>query len=583
MESGSGNIRRTVSVALGLTASLLLVASAWSFVALVRALSAEASSVRREVRLSGRELERRLALRRFAPPDGSEVLKPDRDPDTSVFLRQVALFSAGGTVWVVPPAELPRFDRRTLDEESVTRAGDLWVFTRRYVDGRTLAAFFEAPAYERTRDGFLLLAVYGASTVIALLCFWALIAWKVHRAYTGIAGTLREAGRFLPSDPDLTSAQAMTFAIRDTVAELKRSKDQLDGLLRAEKQRAEDVEDLAKALCANLEAGYMRFDGEGRFIEGNMEARRLLGLVEFPRAGDRDARLLASRPSLLEILAESREARGLCTREEVAGAPGLLLQVAAIPLANQLGQTKGHLLILRDRSEAYAMARALRERDSLTRLGEVAAGVAHEVRNALGSMTATLRLLREDHPTLGGDDRFRIFTEEIRGLERAVRDLLDYARPHPPDRREIPAVELLEDLALQLRDTFPGVEVEVGAPEGKTLSADRDALHRALLNLARNAAEAALSGARRPARVRLEAEPRPGGGALLRVMDSGPGIPREAGDIFEPFVSQKPGGTGLGLAIARKLTREHGGELTASRDPGPLGGACFELLLPPVP
>jgi signal transduction histidine kinase len=66
-------------------------------------------------------------------------------------------------------------------------------------------------------------------------------------------------------------------------------------------------------------------------------------------------------------------------------------------------------------------------------------------------------------------------------------------------------------------------------------------------------------------------------------MDSGTGIPREAGDIFEPFVSQKPGGTGLGLAIARKLAREHGGELTASQTPGPLGGACFELLLPPVP
>jgi signal transduction histidine kinase len=580
VDEGAGNLKRTLSVTLVLTASLLLVATAWSFVALTRALSLQSASVRGQVLLAGRELDRSLAARGYQAPDGTEVLRPSRDPDTLIFLRQVALRGGAGNQWAVPLAEPTRARLPLLGAgEQVGATGDGWFYARRLTDGRLLVAFYEAPAFERMKDGFLLLAAYEAGSVFTLLLFWALLAWKFHRAYTGIAGSLREAGTLLSQPPSLFSPQGLPITIHQTVAALKKRTEELENQTRKEKRRKEEVEDLAKALCTNLQTGYLRFDAEGRLLEGNLEARRLMGMVEFPRQGDRTDVLLDGHATLLELLDEVRATREIGTREEVRGAAGILLQAAAIPLSNQMGQLKGHLLVLRDRTEAYAMARTLREREALSRLGEVSAGVAHEVRNALGSMIATLRLLREDHSDLGGDPRFQMLGEEIRGVEKMVRDLLFFARPLPLEVEELVALELLEELAEQIREGFPGVEVEVRAG-GATLRADRETLVRALVNLARNASEAALAGDRCPPRVRFEAIGRPGEGVTIRVEDSGGGLPADSSRLFEPFFSQKPGGTGLGLAIARKVAREHGGDLISSRDPSPLGGATFKLTLP---
>lgn len=578
MDAGVSGLKRTLGVTLAITASLLLVATAWSFVALARAQSLQSSAVRGQVRMAGRELDRRLASRDYQAPDGTEVLRPERDPDTLVFLRQVALRGGDGAPWTVPPTERLPAETRPETGEEVGETGDGWYYARRLEGGRTLLAFYDAPSFERMRDGFLLLATYEAGAVFTLLLFWVLLAVKFHRAYTGIAGSLREAGTLISPSESLASPQGLSLTIHQTVVELKKRTAALESQNLREKLRKEEVEDLAKALCANLQAGYLRFDAEGRLQESNGEARRLLGLVEFPRPGDRDGALLGGHAILLDLLGEVRASREIATREEVRGATGLLLQAAAIPLSNQMGQLKGHLLVLRDRTEAYAMTRTLREREALTRLGEVSAGVAHEVRNALGSMTATLRLLREDHAELEGDPRFQTLGEEIRSVEKMVRDLLLFARPLSLEVEEISSQELLDELADQIREGFPGVGVEVRA-EVPSLRVDRDALTRALVNLGRNAAEAALTGERRPPRVSLEASGHPGGGVTLRVGDSGAGLPPESLRIFEPFFSQKPGGTGLGLAIARKVAREHGGELVAA-GPSPLGGAAFELTLP---
>ncbi|OYW03702.1 MAG: hypothetical protein B7X11_03275, partial [Acidobacteria bacterium 37-65-4] len=274
----------------------------------------------------------------------------------------------------------------------------------------------------------------------------------------------------------------------------------------------------------------------------------------------------------------SASRRSLTLREEVPGAPGLLFQVVGIPLFNLLHQLRGYLLIMKDQTSLYQMRRTIREREALSRLGEVAAGVAHEVRNSLSTFTAHIKLLAQDRPEMAGQVHYQGLLEEIRGLETVVQNLLFFARPLPLVTEMIPLEPLLEEEAQALRQQFPDLQVQVSAGDGDSVRADREALARAIRNLTRNAAEAHLQSGRGNGRVRLSCGLEPEG-ATIRVEDDGPGLsPEAAQELFVPFASQKPGGTGLGLAIARKIVREHGGELSPFASP--LGGAGFRIRLP---
>jgi two-component system sensor histidine kinase FlrB len=281
-----------------------------------------------------------------------------------------------------------------------------------------------------------------------------------------------------------------------------------------------------------------------------------------------------------KILEEVRSSKALCLREEIPGAPGVLLEVVGIPLFNLLSQLKGYLLILRDQTGLYQMRRTLREREALSRLGEVAAGVSHEVRNALSTISTRLRLLGEDVPALHDNPSFKALAEESKNLEQVMQNLLFFARPLPMEREEVDLAELLEEERAFLLTHAEGVELEAQAGRAPVLG-DREALSRALRNITRNALEAVAPGVQGARRLRLSSVTE-GGSARVRVEDSGTGLSGEARDrLFTPFFSQKPGGTGLGLAIARKVAREHGGDLVYF--PSGLGGAGFELTLPSRP
>ncbi len=233
-----------------------------------------------------------------------------------------------------------------------------------------------------------------------------------------------------------------------------------------------------------------------------------------------------------------------------------------------------------------------RRRETLARLGEMSAVLAHEVRNPLASLKGQLQLAVEEArlarpPSAGAGAqggekvleqlmaRVVVALEEAARIEALIRGLLDYARDEQPRIEPIPAQALL-DLARDLAGPWPqDVNLEVVSPPGLRLDADRNAMARALANLMRNAAEAADSGGR----VRVVAVARPGQNRVT-VEDSGPGVPQDLGErAFEPFVTGKVRGVGLGLAVARKVVEAHGGRVEVGRSED-LGGARFELVWP---
>lgn len=236
-----------------------------------------------------------------------------------------------------------------------------------------------------------------------------------------------------------------------------------------------------------------------------------------------------------------------------------------------------------------AVLRRLRETErnalraeQLAWVGQMAAGIAHEIRNPLMAIKLLVQAAadRPDGPALRPRD-FQVLEEEIARLEQIVAGFLDFARPPRPEPRPVDVAEAAQQAvdAVRPRAELQGVKLAVETDGGPVVaSADPNQLRQVVLNLLINALDAQPRGGEVRVGVRLE---RRGGGShlLLTVTDAGPGVaPGVADRIFEPFVSTKESGLGLGLSICRRIAETHGGTLTAADRPG--GGAVFTLRLP---
>ena len=215
----------------------------------------------------------------------------------------------------------------------------------------------------------------------------------------------------------------------------------------------------------------------------------------------------------------------------------------------------------------------------LAAVGQLAASVAHEVRNPLTAIKLLIEAALRPHngKPLSRDD-LHVIHGEVARLEQTAQGLLDFARPPAPrrspcDLRDVvaQAVELVRVRARQ-----QGVAIETRFPNEPVRGrADQAQLRTVLVNLFLNALDAMPQGGRLDVEL-AAARPRE---VSVAIRDTGGGIaPEMAGRLFTPFASTKPTGTGLGLSICRRVLEEHGGRITAANRPG--GGACFTLTLP---
>ncbi|MBM3295701.1 MAG: HAMP domain-containing histidine kinase [Candidatus Aminicenantes bacterium] len=220
---------------------------------------------------------------------------------------------------------------------------------------------------------------------------------------------------------------------------------------------------------------------------------------------------------------------------------------------------------------------AVAERQEKERLREISgftAGIAHEIKNPLNSLALLAELMaKKAPPDLAAD--IALGRAEIRRIAGIVDAFSDAAKPLVLRREDVKLAEVADGVRLSLLpEAEPaGVEIAVRDPDRVRVSADRGLIAQALLNLLRNAVEAAPGGR---VEVGLSRRKRK---AVIRVEDTGRGIPAEiAGRLFEPFVSSKPDGLGVGLFLVRKIVVAHGGAVEAAARPG--GGTVFTLELP---
>lgn len=279
---------------------------------------------------------------------------------------------------------------------------------------------------------------------------------------------------------------------------------------------------------------------------------------------------LVSRP--VRRLTEGVRAFGegrLEHRIHLGGASGELSDVAGEfnRMAESLEQARADLL--RGGEERLALARHVRHSEKMAAIGQLAAGLAHEIGAPLHVIRGRADLLarRAARPDPEARD-LRIIVEQIDRITGIVRSLLDFTRHREPQMTTVDLAGVVDDVAelLAAEVRRVGVEVHRSVTGVTTVHGDRDQLQQVVLNLLLNAVQALeQKEGPRTLTIRAEGGAVGGGGVTLTVSDNGPGIRPEAQErIFEPFYTTKAAGagTGLGLAVARRIAEEHGGTLT---------------------
>jgi len=334
-----------------------------------------------------------------------------------------------------------------------------------------------------------------------------------------------------------------------------------------------------------LDLGIVLADSEGRIVRLNRGALDLAASAAFHDVVGRKLDELSDREpwrTILDLHRQVGERQTSVTSEAREASNGRSFYFLGSPWFREAGQPPGCVLTFRDVTDFTTMQAQLRRARTMEAMGSLVAGVAHEVRNPLFSISATVDALESE---LGPRPEFSEYAVLLRSqvdrLSQLMRDLLDYGRPSVLRRGSTRLAEVVRravrSCTALARDRQVRVEEEL-APDLPALDIDGARVEQALENLLANAIQHAPVGSVVRVGGRLDTTGRE---PMVRctVEDDGPGLPAESlGRIFEPFFSRRKGGTGLGLSIVQRVAEAHGGDVTAENRPGM--GACFTLLLP---
>ena len=536
---------------------------------------------------------RALADRLGGAPDPAAALVSDAPVARllrDVNARSVALYDAQGqrvadapflpdaglAPAILPPAEVPSLEPLVIVGEggapaiAVALPGATRI-VRVVWDGTSIA---EA----RRNARILSVAVPAAAVVLALLVVPFLK--RLLEPIDALTETARGVGTLVPAaraGGDEAETAIATF--QRTVEELKKRTAELERLRRSEQRRADVLAVTAETLVRSHPGGLVVVDAAGRLTQANVPARELLGLGGGDLGSPAEAAVDAV-PALRAAAQAASAGTPTLSRELTLGeAPDArLLELTAVPILDSAKTVLGALLFLEDRTTTRRLERELSSRRELAALGEMSAGIAHEFRNATGTILGWARLASKTEDPTARARQLEAIQTEAEHVARVTGDFLFFARPERLEMGPCDLRALALEIADEQRTLTPGVLVEAEGTFAPAL-ADAALVRRALVNLVKNACEAAAAGGR-AGRVVLRGEGEASGFARIAVEDDGPGVPDEAAQkLFVPFFSTKETGTGLGLALVAKIVVLHGGRVSVGRSAA-LQGARFELAFP---
>ena len=354
----------------------------------------------------------------------------------------------------------------------------------------------------------------------------------------------------------LTGVGALSVIFGD---QLQKSADTLASTRRA----AADLLTLHQDIVRSLSSGLITITPDGTILSANHVAGDILRMPQDQLAGRPVDQVM---PGVSVLIADNRQRADLAI--PTPSHQMVMLGVTVSPLRDVHDVVIGRVINFQDLTDLRRLELHARRAERLATVGQLAAGIAHEIRNPLASISGSIELLGASAQT-SEDDRtlMQIVNREVQRLNVLIGDLLDYANPRPSEPVDFDLGSLVEETLRVARTeaAFADVEVTDDIARPLAINADPAKLRQVVWNLVRNARDAAANGGKH---VHVEVVRR-GDYAVISVKDDGPGIAKElVARIFDPFVTTKQKGTGLGLATSHAVVAELNGRIDVETEAG---------------
>jgi two-component system, NtrC family, sensor histidine kinase PilS len=351
-----------------------------------------------------------------------------------------------------------------------------------------------------------------------------------------------------------------------------------------------DLHILHERIVESIGTGLATTDLSGRIYSFNAAAERISGIAAADAIGRNVLEIFGNdaRRTLRKCLADAEAGDpGSAEFETVFPArngarPGVTAACAVFPLIGKGGERNGLIVTFQDVTHMKALEETVRRSDRLAAVGRMAAGLAHELRNPLGSMSSALQFLQERNGQAGDEDLMKVVLQESDRLNAIITSFLAFARPSDNGQSGSGIAPLnlgqaIKDCLMLLEhspDVTPEHDFEFVQPDQPVvIDANEPQIKQVIWNLTRNAIEAMPQGGL--VKVELAGVDRK---ALLTFSDTGPGIDESVREhLFEPFISGR-GGLGLGLSIVHTIVEDHNGRVDVKSTPG--AGTRVTVTLP---
>ena len=404
-----------------------------------------------------------------------------------------------------------------------------------------------------------------------------LYASLVVAQYAGVPGFETPAGQPLPEMKLAIFTVALNLfgfaAIAVLTGYLAEGLRQADIQLQRASDQIEDLQAFSRHIIDSLTSGLATTDVEGRILTFNRAAATITGVAISEAIGASALETLGLPPdfkALFGAKAERPRLPRMDVRFQRADGRKIELGLSTALLFTPRGET-GFLLTFQDVTEARRLEREARVRQRLAAVGELAAGIAHEIRNPLASMAGSIQILRQEVALTPEQSQLMdIVLRESERLNETIRSFLAFARPQRQAMSRVDARRVVTDAATLLENSPELTErhrIAVDVPSTEVwLQADEGQLRQIVWNLATNGLRSMPAGGQLMLAVRDE-QAGAHGEVVIEVRDQGTGIaPEELDGIFQPFRAGFARGTGLGLSIVQRIVADYGGEIQVTSD-----------------
>ena len=374
----------------------------------------------------------------------------------------------------------------------------------------------------------------------------------------------------------------MTASMQAVIQKLREQEKELERLHKEAHERADNTARMSEEVTRNMPSGLLVIGANGVISASNPAAEQALGIktLVFRRYNEALGESSALAGQIQHCLADGTIFRREQVQHVAPDGSHRELGVTISPIRRAQGKTTGAICLLSDLTEFTSLQKQMRLRENLAALGELSAGIAHEFKNALATISGYAQLIQSEPSAADTPENARKILEQTRSITHVVTEFLRYARPLEISAEPVEIRQLLDRVGRETKELQPKIRINVEGDFAE-IAGDEGLLRQVFLNLARNAAEAAVSASPNPVVILRGQTSNSSDDRVQRihVRDNGAGIPSEAlPKLFRPFFTTKVNGTGLGLAVVQKILLQHGGQVEAHNCPE--GGAEFIVTLP---